>query len=64
VFGVVKRRFRRKCPAHIDDALDYVAVLEDAIHEALDMTPFFFRVQDFILQTMQSSGKDFHGYDV
>lgn len=63
VFGVVKRRFCRACPVTVNASLDYVGLMEDVLSDALDMPPFFQRVERFVRSTLASSAECFKGYD-
>lgn len=64
VFGIVKTRFRKLCPVHVDASVDYVDIMEAVLAEPLDLTPLFHRAERFIQETVRTGAVGFKGYDV
>ena len=67
LFGVLKQRYRKKCPCQPDvtSSFDYKGTFESILreYENRDLTSFFKKVQDFVCDTISNRGVDFKGYD-
>jgi transposase len=64
VFGVLKSRYRKRCPVHVNMAVDYKGIMEDLLAEGMDCASFFARVDNFIADTISNGGIGFCGSDV
>lgn len=63
VFGVLKCKFRKMCPAHAEMTCDYKSLFETVLHEKYTFGAYFDRVNAFVRRTLDNCGVGFVGYD-
>jgi transposase len=48
IFGVLKNKYRKRCPVHVDMAMNYKRIMQDVLNEGMNCKPFFQRVDSFV----------------
>ena len=63
VFGMMKPKYRGKCPPQTDDKFDYRQTFIDVIDAPHNFAKYFMRVSAFVQHTIDTGALQYCGYD-